>query len=52
MNKLTLFVLALITGTTLQAQTLQDANLKTENERYDLARKEYQKLISVESEQR
>lgn len=48
MNKLTLFVLALITGTTLQAQTLQDANLKTENERYDLARKEYQKLISVE----
>lgn len=48
MNKLKLFVLALVSGTAVQAQTLNDANLKTENERYDLARKEYQKLISAD----
>jgi Tfp pilus assembly protein PilF len=48
MNKLTFFILAFGAGTSLQAQTLKDANLKTENERYDLARKEYQKLISVD----
>ncbi|MDR0801330.1 hypothetical protein [Fluviicola sp.] len=48
MNKLQLFVLALGLGTVAQAQTLQDANKKTENERYDLARKEYQKLIQAD----
>lgn len=48
MNKLKLFVLALLSGTAVQAQTLKDANLKTENERYELARKEYQKLITAE----
>ncbi|MDF3027458.1 MAG: Tetratricopeptide 1 repeat-containing protein [Fluviicola sp.] len=48
MNKLKLFVFALSLGTAAQAQTLQDANKKTENERYDLARKEYQKLIQAD----
>lgn len=48
MNKLKLFVLAIGLGTAAQAQTLQDANKKTENERYDLARKDYQKLIQVD----
>lgn len=48
MNKLKLFVFALGLGTVAQAQTLQDANKKTENERYDLARKDYQKLIQVD----
>lgn len=48
MNKLKLFVFALGLGTAAQAQTLQDANKKTENERYDLARKDYQKLIQVD----
>lgn len=48
MNKLKLFVLALSLGTAAQAQTLQDANKKTENERYDLARVEYQKLVQAD----
>lgn len=48
MNKLKLFVLALSLGTAAQAQTLQDANRKTENERYDLARKDYQKLVQAD----
>lgn len=48
MNKLKLFVLALSLGTAAQAQTLQEANKKTENERYDLARKDYQKLVQAD----
>ena len=48
MNKLKLFVFAVSLGTAAQAQTLQDANKKTENERYDLARKEYQKLVQAD----
>ncbi|MGV3610589.1 MAG: tetratricopeptide repeat protein [Fluviicola sp.] len=48
MNKLKLFVFALSLGTAAQAQTLQDANKKTENERYDLARKDYQKLVQAD----
>lgn len=48
MNKLKLIVIALGIGTTAQAQSLQDAIKKTENERYDLARKDYQKLIQVD----
>lgn len=48
MNKFKLFVFAVSLGTVAQAQTLQDANKKTENERYDLARKDYQKLIQAD----
>ena len=48
MNKLKLFVFALGLGTVAQAQTLQDANKKTENERYDLARGDYQKLVQAD----
>ena len=48
MNKLKLFVFALGLGTVAQAQTLQDANKKTENERYDLARKDYEKLVQTD----
>ncbi len=48
MNKLKLVVLALGIGTAVQAQTLQDAQRKTENERYDLARNDFKKLIQVD----
>ena len=48
MNKLKLIVIALLTGTAAQAQTLKEANLNAENERYDLARTQYQKLITVD----
>ncbi len=48
MNKLKLFVFAFGLGTAVQAQTLQDANKKTENERYDLARKDYEKLVQAD----
>jgi tetratricopeptide (TPR) repeat protein len=48
MNKLKLFVFAISLGTAAQAQTLQEANKKTENERFDLARKDYEKLVQVD----
>lgn len=47
MNKLNVFAFFLLLGTATQAQTLQDAMKKTDDERYDLARKDFQKLIQT-----
>jgi tetratricopeptide (TPR) repeat protein len=48
MNKLILFVASLSIGTFASTQTLQDAQKKTDNERFDLARVDYQKLMQVD----
>lgn len=48
MNKFKLLVAALSFGTVVSAQTLQDALKKTDNERFDLARVDYQKLTQTE----
>ncbi len=47
MNKNIFFglVLTFVAGTSVQAQTLKDARKKADNERYELARKDFQALI-------
>ena len=45
MNKLTVLAFSVSVALASQAQTVQDALKKTDDERYDLARKDFQSLI-------
>jgi len=49
MKKYKTLVLSLLVGSALNAQTLEDAIKKTENERFDLASGVYKKLIAKET---
>lgn len=47
MKKIQLFACFLLAGISLQAQTLQEALKKTENERFELARADFQNLVKA-----